>query len=823
MTDRPAVDAFPSVDVEHLLTPDDEQFLKTYPNLQETLTFFRGAEQTVIGHPETTDPYPLLLDKYAKALIAQAGPDAVSVVLQGMMPVLGTVGQSPSLRPYLDAYLFPCLTWTKTGLAGDFHERQGVVRAALKPLLSIRTGDIAEQIAGTILTLPELRVQEAPIQDGVIHYFGNDFTLAASRTDVPPPDHPATFSELELGVLLLRNKAGKPVGVVCIHPDRVSFDMAQTAAIHHPRDVFQTTLVRDLPGFAADADRFFADFAAFFDDNPFRLSPAASLRSWWKPDALPHTNAIPLEAKYYLWRLYYSSDQHERGAIAQFLRYCKEDAPWVIQTLEGNKTSIVAAAENLIRLHQAIEPKGDVKPLSLAAGVLAEIASLERFVVEAAAAVMPPSERQLRGNIQERINFLRRLTRPMTDEAVRSFAEAKTPADLDAGARFHGHGVLDAQEVVSSLQVLYRGDEIQTVPLDPNALPQLLAESARYPHAKHTYLTRCARWLTNALINQTGIPVEERRDWLRRFYAFVTSREVDIYQGEKAQQLFSGETEAERERLTNTLIELQAMGNLPEGAKCLILGSGPATRVEGPALERVRKQLRLGKIMALDMAVQPKSERWAGAAFVQGTFESLPFAPESVDLVLLWGSPPNNMTILREQLHYQQEIARILKNGGVLLHETGSPIPVRAINERWRAMQAYSQLYPAAPLARGLRDDYRQPTDLPGEPGALIFEDPFLYLTAELSGMEILSPTRNPVALGKLIADVQDLGRFRQISTGNPGGVAAPFILAGVDDDGLVNARAMYIAQRLGPPHPMFTMLFQPSFPEILAEDQKAG
>ncbi len=776
----------------------------------------------------TPEPSEVIFDA-TRHLVEIAGSDAVPVVLRNMVDTLTARYEKGelnlfTLKALITGYLEPCFGYLKG------QDPQETIQRALRPLLTEYGYGPRQEIVDTILTYRgmsgSMRIEHRPISNGTIKYYGKPFNI-----DGIDSNKSYSISELEIGVLAVFDlDTGEIAGILDVHPHVYAYEDIEssvTISLVSPDSAMRARTGRDNDRFQSDWKDFFGDFHTFFSDGYGEyVGPSFWTNHFFLALDHPNANYIPFEAKYYLWRLLKRQDAQTSRVITDLLNTYQDSMIWVVEAMEGNPQGLVAFGENIKHvLNDGVSAHdwSEENARQVVDALLSHLSDTEKFSIDSAGALLSPRERSSR-DLQERIDFFVPTSRTLTREALTSLSQVKNLDDLIAAASFHGMAQYELKKSIGYLQALYGRGKTEKEPFEKNTLDEIQAGFARYPHADATYSIRVLSWLMHAVFNQSDVPIDERRKTLRAFMEHVVS--LDVY-GKEGARGYAGPAEFETERLAHALLSLRQEGKIPEHPTVLILGSGPATRVEGPSLDRYRQLLQEQddsmRVIAFDMHPQ-STDRYAGAGFAQGAIENLPIAPGSVDVVILHGSVFNNMLDVGELMRYHQAIASTMGERAILIHETGSPIPVRAMNQRYERMVAFNSLYPEEPFgAIGLIDRYRGFSTDPGFANALIYEHPMMVVLARLVGLHLLSPPADPVAFEELYKKLQDPEYLARVSRSVPDAYRTPFTLADPESDATgeaVNARMTYVYERSGPTDPLLSFLLEPA---VDAKEQRVA
>lgn len=821
MTDLPKVDSQPpfSNGMEPLPEQDlkiavDKEFLARHPTIDyRALKDLRVIEDN-LKQEKVNDPLDLVAETVGTIvgyLCSIAGPEAIPVATHQMKEVVESVakkGSTATKRAYIsttiaDGYLLPCL-------AAD----PIATEAALRPFLYERGNDVAAEVASQILTLRYLRVVRRPVEENKFSYYGLNCHIT-----LPEVGKSYSASELVLGILALYDdKTNKVVGILDVHPD--NFLPEQTEAetpVISPSDLFKAIGLQDPANFSQNAERFFEEFTTFFADEPSANSQYPSIWNCWRTFAHPNTNFIPLEAKYYLWRFLSPNSPSYKKEIAEATSLILNEFPeavWFIQSLEGKTDLILPLVKKLQEVSLSEETTLRIEEM------VSQVAEVEKFIIEAAATIIPQAERTPRA-INERINFLLPTSRKLAQEATTSITQIKNEEELREALDYHRSGIFALIETIRYIYQTHADIKRGPRPFDPSELTRLQDGYTHFPHASGTYNMALTQWLAHTIADQQGISEEERKKWLWDFYRHVVA--LGVYQEKAA--VYADISGIEAERWANAIMQLAKEGyegiRLPSNFTYLTVGCGDGKRVEEPVFNRLRQEMpeiKPGEIVGVDMMEQSEESRWPQMQFIRAEIENLladyPELRNHFDLVAAIGSPLNNMDLLSVQIKYFLAMAACLKQGGVLMCETGSPIPVESLNERLIRMKEFNRLFPYKPYgAIGMIPAYQRPEDRADETGAFIYPHPIILFLAKLAGLRMIVPTADPVGFQKLKEGLQDPLKLKEATLSQRNAILQPFYIPNPDDwqEGqLVNTRVAYFFVREAEPDPLFDNFLQP-------------
>lgn len=702
------------------------------------------------------------------------------------------------------------------------HEK---AQAAFRPLMGRRNPLEMEILASQVLLtrLPDgrsLRDIRRPIHGNTVDYYGITFELSGL------PEGSYFVSELELGILaVVKGATGRVDNVAIVHPDRINYQDSRVtharATLVDPRDLDAAILGgRRIPGFAEDADAFFAGFHDFFDEQPWyeKKSGIPGLVDLVPTQSELNFNVYSFEEKYYLWKMLSSCRDDELDAISAFLSFVDQAGPagkQMIAALDGDEKLVIAAGERLIGLNALYYEGGEavqqqIEQARKTFNALAYcIADSERFAVERAWAMLPDRER---GRYQEKVNFLLPLFHAMAREAIESFAKDRPPGELAEVLEYHRAGFEALQEMVGYVFAAYHPQvKAPEATFFPKELDAIRAGSRLAPEAAITHDMLIRHAYAKGMYVQRNVSIKDRQAWLKAFYERVIA--MGVYEADVAKE-YKDVSGLEEMRLANALVTLGERDLIPPKANVLSVGCGNGT-VETKVIELLEKSHPdgiLGHITGLDPVFQGKGTIWAekftgkvSIDFLHTALEDaltrLPDLEGSFDLIVLNGSPLNNMDLLVMQKEYFKALNRLLKPGGIVMIETGLAEPAREVNERWQAIEAYARLAPSKPLGTiGIKPIYRSEGDRPEDPGA------FLYLTTtfeaieKMSGLKMLSPR----SIEELIHAGDDPRGLIQKSINQPNAFLQPVYVTNPDGqwggETLLSFRGAIFLQREGEP-----------------------
>src|SRR3989344_8502566 len=532
------------------LSPQDQAFCEKHTELIPWLKSLRATEtvlQTGVfpdEGQENTDSTTEHITVCIQTILEHGGFDAVPVVLHDAYTTAHnfyTKSTTSGIIGYLgivDVYMGSCLGADAMNCDDQYHLE---VEKALQPLLYKRGGGSEELIASRFLTYKgyegyvNMRVIGRPLDTShAFDYYGARFAI-----DGLPEGGEYSVSELELGVFGVHDhtKRNNIVNIVNIHPYRVDYRQISDA-IHveavDPKKLFQHILGRAIPGYADDAEKFLSHYVPFYHEKPYAEGRITRFYDIYERFALSHANAnaLPLEAKYYLWKnlceLSGSYDEVISPQLYTLLNAYGTDMAWVIQAMNGDKGLL----EKLVHTFMKGEQNADVllgfNPDTDAAQLFQAMARVEQYIVEAAFAVSSSAGDMTGTGIQNRINFLLPLTRGMVREAMETMAKVRSERNGNPGAVMQSFtlGFEQYEKILNILCHLQEKEEVRNVPFDSEQLDRIGRFRSDFPEASITGQIMTTAVLVQALFNQRAIPVEERNAWLRTFYKDVIEKGV---------------------------------------------------------------------------------------------------------------------------------------------------------------------------------------------------------------------------------------------------------------------------------------------------------
>lgn len=652
-------------------------------------------------------------------------------------------------------------------------------QAALRPLMGFRRSLEDEAIASQILLtrLPDgrsLRDVRRPITGKTVDYYGITFELSGHAVGK------YSVSELELGVLALVNEGegdqnGRIEKVAIAPPDNINYQdpriIRERATLVEPKDLDAAILGgRRIPGFAEDAEAFFADFHDFFDERPWTEKPSGRMGlvdfirdyEYGKMQAT-NMNFYNVEAKYLLWKLFspyqdipHDPQLHAIRTAMSFFDVGNPIAQHVVTALGGDRALIISVGNRLGELNrmytQAFGQEQDVigKTGRLFGGLIQEIANAETFIVEGAWAMLPDEER---GRYQERVNLILPLIHGMAREAMESFAQDRSPEELEKVLTYHLAGLKALQDMIKYVFATYHPqEEAPDAAFSLTELDDIRAGSRLAPKAGITHDILVRHAYAKGMYAQRNISIEERQAWLQAFYERVIA--MGVYEARVAKE-YKDVSGLEEERYKNALISLRSMGLVPEKSRLLSVGCGDGA-MEGRVYEALAKnhpEALPGSIIGLDAFMQGEKTFWRKKSVGQVSVDFLHTSLEDVlaehsefegsfDMISLIGSPLNNMDLLVMQRDYFVMLNRLLKPGGIVMFETGLAEPARNYNERWQAIQSFLKISPGKPFGTiGIKPIYQSESDKPEDPGAYLYLTSIFEAIEKISGLKLIRPS----------------------------------------------------------------------------------
>lgn len=747
-----------------ILTPHDLAFCQTHTELTPWVKELRAIESilqtgTFPDEAQGNSDWPSMqLDHCITTLLGDGGVDAVGVILHEAFNTAYNFDlKSQNARGIgymgmVDVYMGSCLGAGVYLNDDTYHQ---AVEQALQPLFYKRGGGSEELYAGRFLTYKGLegflnmRVIDRPLDSSAaFDYYGVRFAL-----DGLPEGGEYSASELEIGVLGVHDHQdnNRIVKIVNIHPDRIQYQKA-SKEIHvsaiEPKELFRQILGREVPGFEEDAEKFLSQYVPFYHEAPFAEGRFTRFFDIYERFGLTHSNAnaLPLEAKYYLWKNlcevsgYY--DKTSASKIYSLLDTYGADVAWVVQALKGEKQMLDSLANALANK----EHDRDTADLFHA------IAQSERYIVEAAYTVTASAGDAKGEHIQDRINYLLPIARGMAREAIMNI-------DVAEGMQIFTFGFAQYEKMLNLLCTYSDPHEVRNVPFDQEQRDRIGRLRGRFPDAPITGRMMTAAEFAQTLFNQRSTSKQERDAFLMRFYEHVIT--LGVYTPEKAKVF--GDSELEIIRDVNAKKTLWRDGIVPRELyptmRRLSVGCGDGNRVERPSYEKLAKKLpdaMPAEVIGLDMFPQGKDALWhAGMigktrfSFIQSPLEAVldtrPDLAGTISWIDIHGSALNNMDLLAVQYQYFATLNRLLRPGGILMMDLGAIEPAAAWNQRYHRTRKFLQLFPHSPPgAIGIIDEYKRPDDQPGDIGAYLYPYASIRQLAEDSGFALLGKPGQP-------------------------------------------------------------------------------
>ena len=783
---------------ESFLSLGDQRFLRSYPGTREQLAILRRVEGALFGgHVPSLDDTPseTVEDAIANAawtIEDTAGSDGTSVVTRQMIEAL-TTGLRHNVFNYnqlpwlVDAYMTPL----------HFHpseqpQVQDALQGSLASYYSIHDTH-RRQVVDTVLMHPSLYVGGRELVGDTIKYYGKEIRVRGLSNKKRK-----YWVELELGFGMVYNEDGTPIGGIDVHPGTTDYgsDQPKYVDLIQPDRLMEARTGRSHDAYKDDWQQFLREIPAFFQGKKRWYRKKRLLVDDYDPTPSPSPNIYPLELKHTLWRLMRRSPPKTQEAVEYFIdTYGEKDSVALFQALDGSGDLIEKLkrrTEAFLNEHNKMNGWNTEEKRNFVHHMISQFADLETFSMEMAIFSASPSEIST-AQIGERINFVVPFVRMLAKEACETISASDSFDQMAHAVVHHAFAANSLSRIMFRLQELYGYRKSKTKgTFSPHELDEIQAMRALFPTAELASDVRYLDWLMKAMVNQKDISIDDERKWLRSFLSYVVSQE--IYEA-KGAQVYAGPQELEVHRLAGALLSLSKEGYIPVGSTVLILGGGPATRVEGPALDEFRRSLGVNgatmKIIASDLRAQ--TSRYDDASFSQAAIEQLPFKEKSADVVVLHGSVLNNMRNFSEQIRYVTELIRVMKDGAILIVETGSSEPIADLNERLGRMKAFNAKFPEQPF--GAIDFIKRYAGFSPNPeeevGAIIFPYPIMAFLHKLVGLRLLSPTDDPRAFQTLMGKLQDQA-FLEEQSKIADAHKAPFVLAGIGEDG-ANTRATYI------------------------------
>jgi len=657
-----------------------------------------------------------------------------------------------------------------------------------------------------------------PINGSSFTYFGQEINVNGLEEK-----QKYTLTELTIGILALYSD-NKPIGIINVHPDSVKWVenkplVVELQDISNLEEIsFCTTNKPNLT--SQEILDFLSTYHGFFTDDT--SNPNCIWNAWTffnEGEYKPNTNYLPIQTQIYLWRYLYSESSSYTPQTAQdssnTLNVFEVDAPWIISSLEGDHTLITKLTKTIQDLNQYLYK--EKPPLSLhiadnANKFFKRISEVKKFIPEISHILTFNSEKQ-RIEAEQLVESLLKniITEFITGlSSILSLDENKQPKNITKGqhiyeATFHyNESITSLLNLTRYIAQLYSKENIKKEEFFPEETKNMTIAASLFPKDVASHNLRRMEWLIRCMNNQSGESKEEVNEWLNNFYTHITQdkdKKADVY--DEGAEIYT-----DHDRATTIMANgVAALAkNLPKDYNCALLGAGPG-KVEKNILKKAESknpQAKPGATIAFDILTQNPNQISQEMHHLQADTAHLPFANESIDLMLAVGSPLNNMRLVSVWVQYFIEITNKLSHNGYFMYEVGSLTPVKDINQRIKAAQKFHQYDNSNPFgAIEILQDYLQPGDNPGDVGAILFDHTIMDMLAQLAGLELVSPPKDKEKFAQMEQEIQDPDALinKDPKTHNP--LEQPFWITPNDP---TNARAVYVFQRKNQPHPLFEM-----------------
>ncbi len=423
------------------------------------------------------------------------------------------------------------------------------------------------------------------------------------------------------------------------------------------------------------------------------------------------------------------------------------------------------------------------------------------------------------GLSRERQEYFLPTTNDLCREVVANLDQIESPEDFEQAVKYHNLAFEALANIISYLAMESKPkDHPLNLDFKINELDFLTSSYAKFPQTPATFNILMTHWLARTMYRQKNVSVEARNAWLNLFYDRVIAK--DIY-GKNA-EVYADVTGLEPERYANALLSLHKDGLLPDHPIALSCGCGSSLRVEKPAYDRLATENPLalpGELIGVDMFDQPDDPVWKAGeylstktGFFQERIEDLllrkPEFQGKFDLIVLIGSPLNNMDLITMQQIYFYVLSTCLKPGGILLLETGVMEPTAKHNDRLTRSAQFLELFSKPPGSLPINPAYAASEDNPDTTGAFIYPLPVLVELSRQAGLALISPRAGPGLFNSLKTTLQDPKQLIENTDKNRDPLTQPFYVANapdpdtVTDETLLNVRGCFIFQKTRDPRP---------------------
>lgn len=779
------------------------------------LAHLRSTAAGALGNPHYTPE--LVYDLISKYFTALTGPD-----IKDINDPIGSLGLQPVDLPTKNHGPLHAFVATDLSTLMPKKEDMQAVRNALGVVLAPCSSFNEQMARDTILTwqgdFGSLRYKDQPVEGNVLEYFGQKFHIQFEEGIPFPRTEHLSFSEIGIGVLAVYSQyeayadtpseGREPIAIVDVRPGKFEYGEASDST----RDV-QAQPIESLNTHFIGLKATRTDVKEFLRN----LDDVSEKIDYYHP-GVPNINWMPIESKLRLFTLLNNPTTAE-AAIQTFHMF--SDSPWVFQMSEDHPEYINYFSGVLGRLYSRESPPLDSLEVI---NTVRLFCLLEKFAFEASWWLTPAGERMQEGAIDARITLFAPIVRQMFGEYMQSIMNAKEDEVIDQ-SRIHALGA-DAV-----FRMIERSVGIQTHTYTPEPFTWHAFEDAERirstsPDSSMTYQVVRSEVMAHALANQHDVSEAERQAWLANFYHHVIAQ-LGVYETNTAQVYkdVSG-IEANRFRIGLPAIRERILADMPADSRAevesgkrplriLSVGCGDMNNMEGPIYDELASpQFRL-EVTGVDPYPQGDTAYWrmhentanriieVVTVPLEDFLKKYPKYEGSFDLVVMIGSPLNNMEIERVQLDYFDVVDRSLADWGRVMIETGDPALFEEVNKRtkWRE-DLFIRDPNNPPGAFANLPEYLQAGEPYGNVGGLLYFPEMLAMLGSDAGLVIESP-RDPstAALNRMIGSPVAL---LQATKENQNPLDQPFYVANPPGEwngkDPLNIRVMYTMKKVTGP-----------------------